>query len=255
MKITSLFIMAAMTYSCSAKKIAVSSADFILENQIEKRLPLYADQKESLSKDVDKFLNDQKVYTKELISVITDIELDVKKIDLQYDHLQELYKKIAFNFSDLMSKYMSVLDEKQQKDFNRILKEENHKLAGKKNEVLDKTKENFERLLGNLKTNQEKILESYKNHLLQRYELRLKRRQALHDRFAEILNMELSKDGKTKYLSEAFKEYVNTYPDHPMNKEIIKKLIPTLSLAQKETFESKIKEVKEIINYYIEANY
>ena len=62
MKFSYLFVIALLSQGCLMKKMAVNHADFGLESQIEKRMPLYSAQKDQLSLDVDKFLNTTKPY-------------------------------------------------------------------------------------------------------------------------------------------------------------------------------------------------
>lgn len=256
MRLTTLVLSAFLLAGCAAKKLAVSNADTLLENQIEKRLPLYDAQKTALAKDVDKFLNDQKPFAREAIPLITDVELDVSQVDGQYEKLKTLYNKLALNFSRLMSKYMAPLDEKQQKDFSRLLKEENHKLSrSKTDERMEKLYDRFELMFGSVSSEQKKILESYKDYFWERHKLRVKRREKLHDRFDEIFKIDLSEAGRAEEFYKAFEDFQQNYPDNEKNKEIIKKIIPTLSLAQKEAFEERTEDMQEIIRYYLEASY
>lgn len=236
--------------------MVAQNADLLVQNQIEKRLPLYSAQKTALSKDIDKFLNEQKAFAREAIPVITSIELDVRKVDDQYYHLNALYKKLALNFSELMSKYMAPLDAKQQKEFNQTLKSENDKMRIQTTEEqLKKIQERFEKLFGSISDRQKQILENQSNHFKDRHEVRLKRREKLHARFNEIFQMDLSNEARAKFFHNAFADYQNNYPESEKNKEIIKSIVPTLTIAQREHFEEKTNEIKEIIGYYIETNY
>lgn len=256
MKLLGWLFMLLLGLGCAAKKMAVTNADFLLEAQIEKRLPLYAEQKERLSKDVDQFLNQQKDFAKEVIPHITDIELDVKQVDPQYQHLKDIYKKLALSFARLMSKHMAVLDEKQQKDFLRVLKEENHQMSRlKSNEQMTKLYDRLEILFGSLSERQRTTLKQHKTFLYQRHQLRLERRGRLHQRFQEIYQMDLSKDSRADSFYEAFVKFQQDYPDDPRNREIIKAIIPTLSTAQKETFEERMKDLRELLGYFLEASY
>lgn len=256
MKLAPLILTAIIGYGCAAKKMAAVNADVMIQHQIEKRLPLYSAQKDALSKDIDKFLNEQKPFAKEAVSAITSIELDVSKVDEKYDYLNALYKRLALNFSKLMSKYMAPLDEKQQKEFAKHLKEDNEKIARQKpDEQLEKIEERFEKLFGTISDKQKLIFASEKKYLADRQTIRLQRREKLHDKFQEIYKMDLSSDARSKYFFDAFSDYLNNYPEAEKNKEIIKAIIPTLSIDQRETFESKTNDVKEIIGYYLETDY
>lgn len=256
MKLAPLILTTLLGHGCAVKKLATQNADMLIQNQLEKKIPLYSAQKVSLAKDIDKFLNSQKPVIKEMLPLLDSLELDAKKLDVQYDHLNSLYRKLALNFSKLMSDYMAPLDEKQQKDFYHNLKEDNLKIARQTNqERLEKIEDRFERLFGEMSDEQKKIFVKEKNHLEERQSLRLKRREKLHARFKEVYQMDLSQDARAKYFLEAFTDYQNNYPDSPKNKEIIRAIIPTLSEKQKDHLKNKTSELKEIIGIYLETDY
>ena len=256
MKFFPILLSAFLCFGCAAKKIAAQNADVILVSQMEKRLPLYSEQKKVLSKDVDKFLNDQKSFTQEALPLISSFELDISKVDQQYDRLNALYRQLASNFSSLMSKHMAPLDEKQQKEFITTLTEENRKLSKiGGTEQMKKVYDRFETLFGSIGDGQKKILKAQKNYIIQRGELRLKRREKLHSQIKEVYNMDLSPEGRQKYFLGAFNDYQDSYPDSPKNKEIIKEIITSLSATQKEVFKEKVGELVEILNYYLDTDY
>jgi hypothetical protein len=256
MKLVPLLIISLLGFGCAAKQMTARNADILLELQIEKKLPLYSSQKKQLKQDVDQFLNDQKPFAREAIPLITSIQLDVSKVDEQYGQLNALYLKLALNFSKLMSKYMALLDDKQQKDFEKKLKDENQTLKySKANDRIEKVEDRFETLFGTISDKQIKVLKTYKPHFKERHALRLDRRQKLHARFSEIYKMDISPQSRSNYFYEAFAEYQSSYPETPKNIEIIKNIIPTLSKEQKEVFEDKTNDLKDILNYYLEAHY
>jgi hypothetical protein len=256
MRIAPLMILSLLGYGCAVKKMAASSADIVLEHQIQKRLHLYSAQKDLLSKDVKTFLNDQKAFAKEAIPIITSLELDVKKVDEHYDYLQKLYRKLALNFSKLMSKHMALLDSKQQKDFAEVLRSENNTMArSKSNDRMETIEERFETLFGVISDKQKKILEAKRAYFEERHKVRLSRREKLQQRFSEIFLADVSPESRANLFYEAFAEYQTTYPENAMNLDIIKSIIPTLSPGQKEVFEDKTNDLKDILNYYLETDY
>lgn len=256
MRILPLVMTAFLGYSCAAKKMAAKNADLLIEHQIEKRMPLYTAQKTALAKDVNTFLTEQKEFAKEAMPALRSIELNVEKTDQQYDHLDQIYRKLALNFAKLMSKYMGLLDEKQQKDFSKNLTAENAsmaKLSG--NDRMEKIYDRFETLMGTISDKQKAILDDQKPYLDERHAKRVRRREALHMKFNEIYKLDLSASSRAQYFVDAFKEYQDGYPDSEKNKEIIKLLVPTLSVAQKEELKKRVNDLKEIIGYYLETDY
>lgn len=256
MRILPILMTAFLGYSCAAKKMAAQNADLMLEHQIEKRIPLYSAQKSALAKDVNTFLTEQKALTKEVLPVLKTIELEPSKIDQQYDKLDSTYRKLAFNFAKLMSKYMGPLDEKQQKEFHENLRLENSKMAKVSSEDrMEKLYDRLETLLGTISDKQKDILLDHKPYLDERQANRLKRREALHAKFKEIYQMDLSAESRNNYFVEAFGHYQNSYPENAKNKEIIKQFIPTLSSTQREEFNKRLKDLQEIIGYYLATDY
>jgi hypothetical protein len=83
----------------------------------------------------------------------------------------------------------------------------------------------------------------------------LARRKELHKKFLKIYKLDLSEKSRADYFYEAFAEYQRSYPEGGKNIEILKKVIPTLSVSQKEVFEDKTNDIKDILNYYLETHY
>lgn len=256
MRMLPLMLTACLGMSCAAKKMAAKNADLLIENQIEKRMPLYTAQKKALAKDVDLFLTEQKEFAKEALPALNNVELKSDKVDSQYDHLDQIYRKLAVNFSKLMSKYMALLDEKQQKDFHVNLEAENKAMARiEGSERMEKIYDRFETVLGSISDEQKKILEAHKPYLDERYSIRLKRREALHAKFREIYQLELSSASRTQYFIDAFSQYQNSYPDNAKNKEILKQMLPTFTTRQKAELKERVNDLKEIIGFYLETDY
>lgn len=256
MKLASLLLISTLYYSCTGKKIIAKNVDLIVELQIEKRLPLYAAQKDQLSKDVKTFLNNHKGLTKKSLPIISEIELNPERVDLQYDTLNSLYKELALQFSKLIAKYMAILDTKQQKEFKETLEGENRSLKRiNSDDQVEKARERMESLLGTITDEQIKLIKDQRSYLDARHKLRISRKEALNEKFSKIYKMDSSILAREHSFYEAFENYQATYPENTKNKEIIKKILLTLNEDQKAVLKNKIKELKEILMYYLENNY
>jgi hypothetical protein len=243
-------------YGCTAKKLVVQNADTLLQIQIKKHLPLYSTQNKRLEKDIHQFLNQQKSYVKEAVPIFANLDLNSKKVNEQYDALNEVYFKLALNFSKLMGSYMAMLDKKQQSEFKENLKEENQTLKNQSSEERqEKIQERFKSLFGKISHEQVEILNAQKDYFEQRHKVRLNRRKKLHAKFWEIYKMDVSESSKAHEFYEAFEEYQVSYPENEKNKEILKKTASSLSDEQKEVFKRKMNELKEILSYYLETVY
>lgn len=243
--------------SCAGKQLAVNNADTLLEHQIKKRLPLYTAQKIELTKDVNKFLHEHKPLAREMLPMIDAINLeDPQKIDESYKKIVGFYEKIAGNFSELFAKHMATLDNKQQKEFFETLSDENRKIANvDEEEGLEKVNERFEKFFGSANEKQKGLLTKYASHFEERNKLRIERRRKLHQEFKDIYEGETSEGSKKKQFTQAFEHYYKNSMNHEKNIEMLKNLIPTLTAKQKEYFRSRTQEVKEILNYFLQADY
>lgn len=243
--------------SCAGKKLFVSNADSLLKYQVVKRLPLYSDQKDKLDKDIKAFLNKKKQDTPDLLSVIDEIQMDEEqKFKNQYHKIAAFYDNVSLDFSALLSRYMVLLDSKQQKDFFKTLDDENRDLARKdSDERMEKIRERFKTFMGTINEKQKQLLVDMKDEFEENNFAKLDRRKKLHQKFREIFNGHLSPDSGRKQFYEAFEDYQKNAHNHDKNKIVLKKILATLSPQQKEFFRTRVAEVKEILKLYLEQDY
>ncbi len=247
----------ALLSSCGPKKVAVKYADTYIETQVEKRLPLYDSQEEVLSKDIDKFLNEHKEKARQILPILAKVDLErPASIDEQYPKFSEAYLDIASDFSKILARHMSVFDKKQQKDFLKKMREENNDLFTKgREERLSKVESRVRSLLGTLTDEQKKILKDNRKVFDQQIVTRSERRSKLHTEFKNILEQEISAEAKEKLIHEAFIAYQKESLSETEGLEITKKIIPNLKPIQKENIRSKLGELEEILNYFVETVY
>lgn len=242
---------------CAAKKLVINNADTLLQHQITKRLPLYSDQRSVLSEDISKFLNQHKPMAQKALPIIDAIDLkEPQKVGEHYRELAEFYDKVSLDFSELLSKHMSKLDPKQQKDFFKALDQENRDLKRKdSSDRMEKIQERFETFFGSISEKQRQELTELKSHFEERNKERIKRRENLHAKFREIFARDISVDTRQELFREAFKEYQLRSVDHKKNIQMIKELLPSISIKQREFFKKRTEEVKEILKYFLDASY
>lgn len=258
MKIMLLSLLCFLLTSCAAKKFAIDNADTLISHQINKRLPLYSKQKEELSKDIDKFLNDSKPLAQEIIPVVDEIDLkDEAKLEGQYQKLESYFMDISKKFSAMMSGHLAKLDKKQQKDFFETLDDENRQLLKReKGDRIDSIEERFEMFFGSITSQQKQLIVEYSDYFHERARQKLDRRVKLHQEFRQIFSQEdLSETGREKMLQDAFVEYQNESLKGNKNLEMLKKLLPTLSKGQREHFRRQTTEVKELLKYFLSVDY
>ena len=258
MKIMLLVLICFLFTGCAAKKLAIDNADTLISHQINRRLPLYSKQKEELSKDIDKFLNDSKPLAQEIVPIVDEIDLNNDaEIEGQYNKLEAYFSEISKKFSAMMSTHIARLDKKQQKDFFDTLDEENRELLKReKDDRIDSIEERFEMFFGSINGEQKQILVEYSDYFHDRAKQRLDRRVKLHKEFREIFKEEdLSENGRVKMIQDAFVKYQNESLVGNKNLEMLKKVLPTLSKRQHEHFRKHTVEIKELLKYFLSVDY
>lgn len=242
--------------SCATQKLAARNADFIIDRQLTKRIPLDSEQRTVLSRDVKRFLNTEKSVVKQAMPLINQFQENPERLSVLYHEFSKIYQNIAFDFSKLVCDHLIELDKKQQKEFFKILKEENIKIAETKPQTnLDLIKTRFEDLTGDITKVQKTIIEEYKVYFHERTKIRIQNRERLATRMEEIFAMSINRKEKKEHLLSAFKEF----QDHSFKglryDEIIEKILPTLSSIQKKNLKQKAQDLKSILNYYLETDY
>ena len=245
-------------YSCAAKKFAVQHADTYITHSVEKKIPLNNKQQEQLAKDVDQFLMKKKVVAQEMLPLIDKMDpSDPTLFEEIYDSFLKSYRSVAKDFSTLLAKYIVELDQRQQKTFFKRLKEDLETKKKKDSEErLSDVKRKIERLVGSLSDSQEKILESNASNFQKKGAVHLERKEKLHGRLESILTQDIGTSTKKELMVEAFMKYQDEgILSSKENLELVKKFAPTLSLKQKEYFRGRIRDLKEIIGYYLDTQY
>lgn len=251
-----LLMMMILMMGCTGKKLIVNNADSLISYQITKRIPLYSEQKKSLDKDIDLFLNDHKKSAKALAPILDDIHAPHTDIDKTYGTLVERYREMANDFSKLLSRYMAVLDPKQQKDMFYTLDKENKKLSSKTSkERMNEITERFVKFFGSITAEQKAIFNTYSNYYIENMSNHLKRRENLHQNFREIYGMDSSLETRINQFYSAFMKYQDDLLAPNKTLEITKKITSSLTPPQKDIMKKKTEEIKEILNYYMQAEF
>lgn len=252
-----LLVILFLLSSCAARKLLVENADTLLTHQVTKRLPLYSKQKEKLNKDIDQFLNKAKPVAQEVLPIIDEIDLESPdKIESQYNKLESFYIGLTEDFTALLSRYMALLDKKQRKEFFETLDDENRELLKtEKEKRLDKIEDRFELFFGSMKNAQKQLLRDYSDYFQARAKERLERRVKLHQKLRTIYDQDLSEEARIRAIKEAFAEYQKNALQGNKNLEMLKKLLPTITTSQREHFRNRVKEVKEMLQYFMMTEY
>lgn len=257
MKLFHLILIAVLSYGCAAKKMAMENADTLISYQVNKRLPLYSAQKDELSKDIDKFLNETKPKAQNILPVIDDLNLkDPAKLDANYAKVEKFYKDLSNDFSSLLSKYLAKLDIKQQKDLFETLDDENREILKKEKEKrIDGIEDRFETFLGSINSPQKQLVREYADYFHERAKTRLDRRVKLHGKLKAIYNQDVSESSRRTLIEESMVEYQESALTGNKNLEILKKIIPTLTDPQREHFRKEAQEVKDVLRYFNSIEY
>ena len=257
MKSLSLVVLWFLAYGCAAKKLAIKNADSLLQYQIAKRLPLNPSQERILTQDVTNFLNESKPKIEKLIPLIDVISLETPDpIQKQFEDIMIFVKSTSIDFSKIMAKHMANLSEKQQQEFFATLSKENKDLHAKSaSKKRDEFEVRFETFFGPMNDAQIKLYEEYRPYFELRFLERIKRREKLHQSFKEIYAQAPPAEKKRELFLGSFANYQNAPFENEKSVEILHRLIPTLTQAQRDQLKKTIREFQELINYFIQTDY
>jgi len=257
MKMTVMFLIILLQFGCTAKKMAVENADTLINYQINKRLPLYSEQKDQMNRDVEIFLNKEKPVAQEILPVIDEIDLkNPDKVEAQYKKLEDFFLRISKDFTVYVAKYMAKLDSKQQKDLFHTLDDENREILKKeKEERIDGLEDRFKMFMGSINGPQKQIIREHVSYFEERAKLRLNRRINLHQKFRSIYKQDASESAKAALFQEAFSEYQKKSIEGNKNLELLKKVLPTITPQQREYFRKEAAEIKDLLRYYNSVEY
>ena len=136
------------------------------------------------------------------------------------------------------------------------MREENNDIFLKdKTERKARIEKRVESLLGSLTKEQKKILKDNAGTFDEQIIARSERRAKLHTAFKEILEQEISQESKEDLLFEKFVAYQKEAISSTKNLEIAKAFIPTLRPEQKKALKTRLAELEDILNYFVETSY
>lgn len=251
MKLTLVFMIMLFTNGCTFKKLAIQNADQLIYFYSVKRLPLNKKQKTEYKVAIKNFIkSNRNIITQELEPLLGLIDLkDIKTTEIQYHQIEDLYLRIAGNFSQILSLFLAEFDGKQQEELFKNLNEENSKIHKRIEERgIESIKKNLETFIGELNEKQIGILSSYSSSLKEQSYRRLEKRKKLHETIKLIYDQKNPTERKAA-IQEAFIGYQNQSIKETNYLEIIKNIIPTLTDKQIKHFKKLLKEIKEIIQY------
>lgn len=253
MRIILLFLLA---IACTGQDLVVKQADNLLEYQIEKRLPLYSEQKKELAKDIQNFLHSEKPAAQKMLPVIDELNAGLDNVATDYRAMANFYEATVAHFSVIIAKHMSKLDKNQQRLFFKTLGSENAELEKKEPaHRMDKVRARFKMFFGTLSEDQRKLLEEWTPYFEALHQERLKRRKVMHEEFRETYGLGLSPASAQEKFLESMRKYHLALNNHDKNIELIKSIVPGLAPNQKAHFAKKLVGIKEMLQLYLETDY
>ena len=243
--------------SCGLKELVVKNLDTFLNYQISKHIPLTAQEKEKLKKDVSNILNNAKPQGIKLLEVIKTLNIDDKEnVAAKYYEIKGVYEVISDEFIHLIAKSLSNLNQDEAKEFLEFQKKELKKLEIKV-ERKDTTSiyKGIKNIIGDLTDTQEKILKDYDSFFLQKYIERVQRRKKTLEDIETTLEDSLPTSEKEKNLYNILNLTHKKSMSEEKFLEIILKIQSTLIEKQKTHFNQHKIDVEEMIEYFISTKY
>ena len=256
MKFSYLFVIALLSQGCLMKKMAVNHADIGIEGQIEKRMPLYSAQKDQLSLDVDKFLNTTKPEIKSALVQIKALTLDASKVESQYQGLRASYMEISEDYLKLLSRYMSQLDDKQQRGFwEKFDKTTADFKKRTESEQKARLEDRYEMFFGTVNPAQMKLLHAFGEEQIAAGPAKAKLRDDLRQKMMIIFTEAVSPEAKAEAFTVAYHNYQEGLMNDARNITFLKSLMGTLSQKQRTHFNEKVIEIEELVTYFLTKDF
>jgi hypothetical protein len=174
----------------------------------------------------------------------------------QFEALKSAYVLISTDYLKLYTKYVALLDQKQQKGFWEKFDETTADFKRRTfEEQEEKLEDRFEMFFGEVTTPQSKLLKDHARYQMSHHEESLKERQLLRDHLKVIFAQNLSSEEKAKAFSQVYLNYQNGLLDNEMTIGLIKSIIPTLTNGQRKFFKKLTTEIEDLIVYFLTKNF
>lgn len=259
-KLTMLFILLSFT-SCGLKQIVIPNVDMAIERKLRKDMRLDRTQQKLLANDVDIMLNKLTGPTnKYLYPIVKDFnieEINKLKTELLIDRINKVYFMASQELAIIMAKYMSQLNERQQRHQKKVYSKENKKIEKRSKDYnTDLIIQRFEFFLGNLNQEQIKIIKEHKTQFMKKNKRRLAQRITLGEKIDNIYKNEKNDLKRQKLFLDSYKEYIKKTQEYFKSEDTKSTYIMALNVIkasnkkQKERFQSKIETAADWIQYF-----
>lgn len=261
MKFILLFSLLFLT-SCGLKQVVIPNLDLAIEHKLRKDMKLTYTQQKLLAHDIDIMLNKLSTPTKNhLYPLLKDFKIEHlnQSINTQKyaNHISEVYFSASNEIAIIMSKYMSILTEKQLKHNFKVFEKENKKIQKRIEKYnTDLIIQRFEFFLGNLNQKQINIVNKHKDFFIKRNIRRLEQRSRLLGNLNNIFQTEKESVKKQKLLLTAYQEYNKETVEYFKSKETLATYQMAINVLrasnekQKKRLQAKIKTAADWVNYF-----
>ena len=266
-KTLSIILLSFMITSCSMVGLLIGKLDYYVAKKTSSRLNLYVKQEDKLHRDIEVLFDNLKPDAQSLKSLLASIPKKDKKIGQEFfpdfiGKFKPIFRSVFEKSFTLITRYLGMLTEKQQKLFIDDLEKKNKKARKnlKKNMFFEKVSERFAMLLGKLTPKQKLILKKYrytfKRWQERRLDINLDFEQGLKKSFTikdpTLKNVSLKKLGL-----QMTNQYMATLEGAVFD-EIIKSYYLVIKEAnpdQRETLDSKVEFINNILTNFIKTQY
>lgn len=253
--------------SCGVLKLFVGKLDYYVAKKTASRLNLYVKQEEKLHIDIEKLFDalkpEVKTFTKALVEFPKkDKNVTQTDINIFFQIIKPALENALLKSTTVLAQYLSILSEKQRKEFLTELEEKNNKAtkALKKNKYFEHITERFEMLLGKLTPKQKLIFKKYRYTYQRWQEKRIKINLSFEQQLKVIfqekdeskrltLLMALTKKSTTNFMAT----FEGTIFDDILKSYFL--VIKNATIDQREILEEKTEFILGIMNSFIKVKY
>ncbi|MBT3983867.1 MAG: hypothetical protein HOE90_21100 [Bacteriovoracaceae bacterium] len=240
--------------SCGIKEVIVANFDLILTKKIGDEFHLNSYQRDSLKKDIQSYLKNQKMLASSLLKQLEKHQIKNAVVSDDFIYLKGIYTEIAVSFSAILSKYLAQLNPYQLGKFKQNLQQRNQSLKISTLANTSPAKKRFGKFFGDLREDQINLIKGgsdiFNKISQQRYDRRLSFQRDLLD----LLGSNEPVHRKQELVHKLFTQYnlkLKFGHEQKLAMGITQKIVSGLGSSQIDYFSDKKNDIKDWIAIYI----
>jgi hypothetical protein len=240
--------------SCGIKEVIVANFDLILTKKIGDEFHLNSYQRDSLKKDIQSYLKDQKMLASSVLKQLEKHQIKNAVVSDDFLYLKGIYTEIAVSFSVVLSKYLAQLNAYQLNKFKLNLQQRNQSLKISTLAGTPPAKKRFGKFFGDLREDQINLIKGSSDIFNTIAQKRYDRRLSFQKNLLDILASNAPVQRKRKMVQKLLTQYnlkLKFGPEQKLAMGTVQKIVNGLGRSQIDYFSDKKNDIKDWIAIYI----